>query len=187
MEIAKADEIRIKEVMDDTVARFIDELPQKIEHIMTGAVLSLLGLQSRYGDKYEIDHCNGNRSILSDLITKRCRESIEVAVEPVINAALVDLVKNTQFLEAIVKDVTSKFQRALDNRLNEDACKWASAQCEKVIHGLDKMNLTAMYPAKHEPENPHLYNTKVGEMLLAEIAERLAGNLHAKDKKAKAS
>lgn len=80
----------IEKAADAEIAKFIADIPAVIRKILEGAIASLLGLSNRFGDKWEVDHCNGRRSVIIDIVERKCKESIEELVTPVTLAAIAE-------------------------------------------------------------------------------------------------
>jgi hypothetical protein len=61
----KANRILKNQVQELTKKELVNA-KANIKKYLEGALLSLLGLEKRYSNEYEIDHCNGRNSVLID-------------------------------------------------------------------------------------------------------------------------
>lgn len=164
----------IEKIADAEIAKFITDIPAIIRRILEGAIASLLGLSNRFGDKWEVDHCNGRRSVIIDIVERKCKESIEELVIPVALVAIAQLKDDKKFLAAITMEVKSTFKQCLENRLRETTIQFANAQAKAVLEGLNAVDLSAIFPRKTELEDPNSFETQIGALILEEIAMRTA-------------
>ena len=79
-------------LLEKEIEKYIKEVKPKINSIMESSVLSLIGLEKRYGENYEIDHCNSRNSVLIDAFksiavneAKRLASTYKPTKEDVIN------------------------------------------------------------------------------------------------------
>lgn len=55
-----------KQLLEAEVIKYVSNIKPQMKDILQRAVLSLIGLEKRYSNEYEIDHCNGRNSVLID-------------------------------------------------------------------------------------------------------------------------
>lgn len=59
-------EDKIRNIIEREAAQHIKDAPTLIRKMIEGSLLSLLGLEKKYNNNYEIDHCNNRNSVLID-------------------------------------------------------------------------------------------------------------------------
>lgn len=69
--------LSLKDVLDQEADKFIKNSKQRVPEILESALLSLLGLEKRYDNKYEIDHCNNRNSVLIDAFKRLATKEAE--------------------------------------------------------------------------------------------------------------
>lgn len=67
---------QIEKIGKQEVESFIKDLRGNIKNKLNGSLLSLLGLEQRYNNQYEIDHCNSRNSILIDTIRDMAKDEV---------------------------------------------------------------------------------------------------------------
>jgi hypothetical protein len=63
-------------VFQDVVDKARENLRSALKNNIEETVLQSLGFSKKWGDKWEVDHCNGRMSIVTDLISKEIKQSI---------------------------------------------------------------------------------------------------------------
>lgn len=57
---------KIRQLVEQEAVKHIADAPKLVKQLIEGSLLSLLGLEKRNYNQYEIDHCNGRNSVLID-------------------------------------------------------------------------------------------------------------------------
>jgi len=74
---------KIEEIAIKQSESFIEGLDERVSKMLDSAMYSLLGLENRWGNKTEIDHCNGRNSVLIDIIRDKAKREVERIVKKV--------------------------------------------------------------------------------------------------------
>jgi hypothetical protein len=162
----------ITRIADDTIAKFIRELPKNIEDLLNRGILSILGFSNKYGGGIEVDHCNGNRTAISQIVQRQCMSVLEESIKPIAKRAIQELQNDPNIISALAKEAKEIYVRKIGEALSAGASKFAATQAQQVIEGLDTIDLSGVFPNNIELEHPGSYETKVGELILEEVARQ---------------
>lgn len=168
------DLVRISEIADAEVAAYIRELPGNIRGMLNAAMYSVLGLRNEYGGKLEVDRCNGRQTVITKLLDEKCKKAVAEHVEPVLMATLKLLAADKKALLTIAKEAKSCYERTLVDAVRSMAIEKAKAQAVKIVEGLEKVDLNRILLTNIDIEDPESFDTHIGQVLLADIAEYLA-------------
>lgn len=112
-----------KEIRTKTIkkaAEFLKNIDTLIEDRLEASVRAILGFSKKsWGDdSWEVDHCNGRISSVSEIINSEAQDAVKTCVEKVITPELVeDAFKACH--GAVVREFRERFQRNLKNRVLE--------------------------------------------------------------------
>jgi hypothetical protein len=126
----------IKEKMDQIVYNkskdFLNTFEKNIEGIIKQSIFSLLGISSTSYDTrgYEIDHCNGRNSILSDVIKNKAMSDVEKFVKNI----KIESFTITQLKEAFKKE----YDRQIKDQIEYSAKHLAEQHVNDYIKKLTK-------------------------------------------------
>jgi len=115
-----------REEMKKEVALQIKNIPSEVKRMINGALLSILGLEHRYSDKYEIDHCNGRNSILIDTIRNMAQKEAE------------SLVKKTNYKPSDLALFQNAFKKEYESHLNYELKKLAENLAREEANNIMK-------------------------------------------------
>lgn len=184
--LSPKDKHKIETVAGATVKEFILDLPKLVNHLLSSAVGQLLGLShSNWNQSWSIDHCNGRRSVIIDLVERRCKEEIEAVAKPIVDITLAALQTDKRFLAAIAREVEEQYRRTLHEEVHKVAMAHAHAQAKALVQGLEQLDFSEALPESIDPTNPDSFDTDIGEAILQEVAHRLAKGKTGKLKRAK--
>lgn len=108
---------------------------KKVRSYIESALLSIIGLEKRYSNKYEIDHCNSRNSVLIDAFQKIAKDEAE---------KLAKTYKPTNediasFKEAFATEYRRQVKYQLDDIAKQRAQKYLEEQFSKVKIDVDKI------------------------------------------------
>jgi len=84
------------------------ELQQGFKDTLKQNVLRLAGFEGRWGNGYEVDHCNGRQSMMSQYLSSKVQQMITSEIDLMITPAdLVPLLKETK--KGLLKDIKDRF------------------------------------------------------------------------------
>lgn len=73
------------------------ELRAGFKSTLKANVLRIAGFEDRWGNGYEIDHCNGRMSMMTEYLSKRVQDTIKQEIDTLISQQdLADLLKDTK-------------------------------------------------------------------------------------------
>lgn len=119
----------LQTVIADEAAKYLKDVRTTIRSALELSTLSLLGIEKRHGNSYEIDHCNGRASVLIDAFRA-------VAIEEAKKIA-----KNYVPSSAEVVGFASMFQKEFNRHFNESlqymAREKAKVEASKIINSIE--------------------------------------------------
>lgn len=161
----------VKEIADRTTANFINRLPELLENKLRQAALQIIGLRDSGYNKLEVDHCNGNRSIIGNAIESRTKELVAATINPAINKILDVLSTDVSVISAIDKEIRGLYKRVFNETLEKAVSKRAVEDAQKLIDSIDISHLT-IGPDNVELENPESFAGPLGQIFMEEMAFR---------------
>jgi hypothetical protein len=96
-----------------------EELQKSFKHTLKGNVLRIVGFDNRYDQKWEVDHCNGRHSAITEYMSDRVkqlfRQEFDVLLQPEIEKMLIPT------KAALVKEFREVFNRAVREQIRSQA------------------------------------------------------------------
>ncbi len=167
------DKKKLEQQAEIAIADYIRKVPDRVETILDLAVCAALGVKRDFGD-FRIAEAYGKQlPLILELVQNKCRPAAEAVIAPLVDAALAKIRMDSNKIAAIAERVTSTYYRVLEDKCVELARKRAEVEAEAVISGAAEVDLTGIFP-NLETEDPEAYKTKLGEILLEEIARRMS-------------
>jgi len=142
----------IKEEMEEAIGKalreVLKEIPNQVKRGMSGTVARALGFENRWGG-WEVDHCNGRMSVVSELISSAAQTKVR---EAVMEASKEFTISKT-LKKAIMSDMKNVFNRAFRNTLGEEIEKLARQKAQEMAKQLmsDMANITMDMPSMADP------------------------------------
>lgn len=105
-------------------------------------VMRVIGLDTRYGGNWEVDHCNGRMSNITEFVNQTCGPMLREALAELIKDEVEDLRKKVRpkLKAAIVTELNNNWNRSIDTAAAE-VVKSLAAQCaEEFKAGFFKDN-----------------------------------------------
>lgn len=171
---------KLRETIDQELAKQLAEIPQLIQSILENAILNILGIAKR-GGGYEIDifHGGGLNKYISDTV----QQALDDHVKPIVNDNLQKLVKDTILTRSIIKrstiNVADRASRSYESSLTRALETAFAAVIKAQVKAVEKTISEALKGAgtvNTELANPQSYSGPLGELLLAAAAKELATN-----------
>lgn len=119
-----ADEVFEVSMLDEGIEKLIEndmnritnqaykELTDGFKNTLKTNVLRIAGFDGRYGNGYEVDHCNGRSSMMSQYISSKVQNMITTEIDKFITQEdLADALKDVK--KGILKDIKEKFAYAV--------------------------------------------------------------------------
>src|SRR4051812_42560928 len=103
---AKAMNATAQEIIENSVAVYLKNLPAKVEDILNRALLSLLGFKNESFDRsrLEIDHCNGRRGTIIEIVERKCKQALEEKIGPIVDQNIAKIVAQHSVQIAVQKE-----------------------------------------------------------------------------------
>lgn len=117
---------KIEQVVDNTVARFIENLPGELTKLLHKNVSKLLGMRNDWG-KWEVDPFN-KESAIADLINQKVRKTVE------------DLVAKQRWTptDKQITAIADHFNSQIDRELQSQIYKLAERKAAEIARVLEK-------------------------------------------------
>lgn len=115
----------ISNIILETLSK--EKIIREIENIIRDSIPSLLGLTHSFG-RWEIDRCNGRKSILTDMINNKAQEIAQKEINKI-----KDIKLNTEQIKAIEKDYTDNLIEKIERNLREESYKEADRIVQKLV------------------------------------------------------
>lgn len=168
--ISDKQKAEIKHTIDHTVAKFVDSLPSRLHQMLGKSVCNILGLKADYwgdGDKFEVDHCNGNKGLLASMVKKRTLELCEAEVDSLVNEFIPTLQENAGIKKALFKECDRLYRQCLREALIRLAKERAEKDAEGLLNGFDTLlNGVSLGPVNTELSDPESFEGPMGRLLL---------------------
>jgi hypothetical protein len=119
----------MKKVMDESMAKFIKQMPEMIHRNASGAVAEMFGFENGNWGKWKIDHCNGRNSTISDWIGAEAKRIFKEECEKIITKKLI---------KSIIKDAKQEIEREISRKLRYEISNTAMNACKKEIENISK-------------------------------------------------
>lgn len=158
---------KIFETVDQHAARFLRDLPDRVEKILDNAIGIMIGVTQRYG-RAEID----DRSELSRVIRARATKALHKLMDSFEGKLLAEAAKEFKkatSAKAFKDAYAQEFRRALITQAEEQA----KADVAKLMDQVSAVKLRSLNDFQRNLEDPTAYCTAVGEVLLEDLAEKL--------------
>lgn len=160
---------RIAKKIDDSVDKYIDELPKRIEAVMNKVVMGALGFKVDSWNNVEIDSYNRDTSFISKLISEKARKTCEEAM------AKHEFVLGDEFNAAMRKEYAERLQRTFDNYFERRVGEHFDTLLKDVLNTtVLKLDLKVEVPktAKDLANPAHLANIpKLRDLILKDVVE----------------
>ena len=109
----------IKAKIEAAAIREIKGIDQRIESILQSSILSLMGLEKRHYDEYQIDHCNSRNSVLIDAFRNIAIKKAE------------KIAKAVDFKKADLAPFENAFRIEYSNHLNREIKSLAASRAKE--------------------------------------------------------
>lgn len=116
-----------RQLLEAEVIKYVSDIKPKMKDILQKSVLSLIGLEKRYSNDYEIDHCNGRNSVLIDAFrqiaideAKKLASSYKPTKEDIVNfKSAMEKEYKSQMSYAIRDNIASKVKKDMESLIED--------------------------------------------------------------------
>jgi hypothetical protein len=177
--ISKEAQDAMQKATDAAVVAAIKEIPAITLQVVEGAVAKLLGVRSCGGGKYEVD---GFNSILRDMVERTSTVEAAAMIQPIVDEVIKIAANNKTFIKSMAASITHTFNYTLKRDLEDSARKYCDQQIKYVFGEVDRIDMSKVLPHNVDLASPFSFETRVGELILEELAKRIANGEALPDK-----
>lgn len=103
---------KLNNEVNQIVQETYDDLRKQLRGDIKRIVLNTLGFDNRYGHRWEVDHCNGRMSVVTELITDEARKVLQEEMSAFIHNA------KDEILEEIRPTIAKEFKTRIRNNVS---------------------------------------------------------------------
>jgi hypothetical protein len=160
---------KIEKRIDDTVSKYIEELPGRIWGILDKIVLGALGFSDSWG-KIEVDRCNGREPFVAQFISAQAKKVCEEAI------AKHELVLTPEFDVALRTEYAQRMQKQFEDYFDRKVGDHFDTMMKNVLDSSElKFDLKVDFPKTlKDLTNPNILSAtpKLRDLILATVVER---------------
>jgi hypothetical protein len=104
-----------------------EELKNSFKHTLKNNVLKIVGFEDRWNNKWEVDHCNGRSSLLTEYMSEKVKAMFREEFDKLLQSEAEEMLKTAK--KAFVAEYASIFQR----EVKEIAYKEARSKAEAFV------------------------------------------------------
>jgi hypothetical protein len=161
----------IKDSIDISVTKFLSNLPQKVDRMLSDSVLQTLGLRhDGFRTKCEIDHCNGNKRVLHDMINETTMATVRSRLSKIIVNTLDELPVEAH--QAIEQEAIRTYTKTFRKVLHQTIVKQAEDDANSFVQSLNARNFN-FGPASIDPCDPDSFDGVLGEAFMNSFVRKL--------------
>lgn len=123
---------QIEERVGKALQDCLSNIPHQIKSQVNQIVAKALGFECRYGNEWNVDHCNGRNSTVSSLVCAAAQKQ----VEEVVRKASEEFVITDDQIEAIKNDMRNRFRDAMYKAVGDKLEQIAAAKAVEVVNEL---------------------------------------------------
>jgi len=174
VKLSQAQTDAVNQVMNETVAKFVNDLPQSITAKLHQAVIYAMGLEDSFGQWKVIKN---EQTIITDLVKTKAAQ-LAAAMAPCVDEA-VEMAKNDpefrkQLVQTLAAEFRNKVQYALLSVISLKAKEAISAIVETTFGGENGRVGVGLVFGSIDPNDPKSFEGVVGERVLAILARAAA-------------
>lgn len=134
VEVSLLDE-GVEELIKNDINRLTNEayaeLKQNFKNTLKANVLKIAGFDDHWGHGWEVDHCNGRQSMMTDYISRKVQQMITQEADKLLQPEIEALLKPAK--KALAKDFEDNFKREVRNQIREAAAKSAAGFVKDIV------------------------------------------------------
>lgn len=169
LKLKKSDVEKIENTIDAVVAKFVENLPAVINKKLEDIVFQTLGFSNRWGEKVEIDHCNGREPLVAQYINEKTKKDCAEIISKFNFKFSKDLEK------ALADEYAEKLQKRLGWDLDQQVANHFSDLIGKLVDtGEIKFEQVIMAPKIKDATNPdHMSKTpKIRDLVYRDLVAK---------------
>lgn len=166
----KIDEAKqeIIKTVDETVAKFIKNLPHMLKGRMEAATARMIGMEDRYGGSWEVDHCNGRQSLVSNYINDQIKQNLGALVGQIGGSFKLTEDQENAIKRDYERSMISRIRREVLDQIDKHAKTLVAEITEPMFEKL-KINLSIDSMA-----DPNYGATELEKLALEQKAKELS-------------
>jgi len=154
----------IKNAIDNAVAQFIADLPCKVSKLLNKGVAGIIGLSDE-GHRVRIDHCNGNRGLIGELIRENVTDSAKKQIESVVKAYIPTLSQYEPIHKGMQDEALEIYKRELRSQLNSQARAQAQFDVAEFFKN-NPLEDIVLGPKSADMDDPNSFDGPLGDPML---------------------
>lgn len=144
-------------IVDQNAALFLKNLKSTIHKRLETVAAEALGFSNSW-NKWEIDHCNGRHSVVTNLITEKVQTIAKNSLDDILTEDKVkELMEKCK--QSILNDFSNKFHDMLRNKFEQKAEKFVEEYANQLLESL-KVQI------QFDLHDPKTGDTKLGEAFM---------------------
>lgn len=165
IEISAKDAKKIESIVDQTTARFLEELPNLIFKKLEAAVARSLGFSDSWG-KWEVDHCNGRTGMVGEYVSQQALDKAKGLTQSI------KWEPSNEFLTAAKKEYAEKLASSLKEELEKRAEIKAKELSEKIASGTLELEVINLSPKSKAYANPSYGSKHIDQYVLRDLLKK---------------
>ena len=163
---------QVEEATRESVGAFIKGLPQLINQRLESSVAKVLGFSDTWGNTkdWDVDHCNGRTSVVSNYVSERARDIVHKVAESVITEKVIRNVMK-ECRDALLKDAKEQARREyktlLYDKIHKLAEEKADEDAKKIFDEIDQISTDI------ELADPEAGKDPVGHAVMEDVIDDL--------------
>ncbi len=130
-------------------ARIKELVNKKLDNYTNELVAKILGMDTRWGGSWEVDHCNGRGSTVTNEIAARVKPAVDAWIETAFEK--VKLPKDGSIEKGIQKEFMNVFTAQVRIKIREIAEAKATQILQSIVEKLDDAKLELLAEAASKP------------------------------------
>lgn len=166
----------IRKVIDKVTARFLKELPERVNKLLEGVVCGILGIEKFCGDLHIKDH---RHALIQQHIRTITLGQTGKTLDGIVVEAMAKYSADPSFRQAMVDYTIQQYRYNLESSLRTAMEAKAKADCEAFITSMGDIFLRPLID-NIELADPTSFAGDTGAVVLEGLVEREIGPLFAK-------
>ena len=113
-------------MLDEQAGNFVINLKNTIHSRLDAAAAEALGFSRGYNGKWEIDHCNGRGSIITNIISNKVINLAQKTFDEIFTEE-----KLREIIERVEKEITKEMENGIKAQLTRDMERYMKEKLEK--------------------------------------------------------
>lgn len=127
----------LEKVVDESLAQAIKDVPSLIQKSIRSIVFAAIGCTNKWGDRVEVDHCNGREPIVSQFISESAKKVAKREIDNILTEEFVsEMVQELR--DPIIKEFKATLARSFREAIQDKIGEAVEAEATKTIDVIKK-------------------------------------------------